>query len=492
MFVFSLKKTFSMKNLNTFLLFLIIIISSCKKEKIISEVDSAVKLKNKSSSSRPLPAGDPNLDVNWDWTRVNWTIYFNAANGTVGSVSTLNPFLDGSQKTFGNVNPQKADMHSADGWMLVSRDFGTPTSANAYPFIILYNKYKGSLRVCILRTYDVLSSRQQITLSYAPNSSYPDLFRFAVKGKVNSDSRQVAITTAGVQEWMIADFDVKGYSESISDFSAFNISMSEIAESNVVLDGNIQLDGTAQPQVASLTTLGQILGVKNFFASTSEAISKVTNSPKATAETLISGGASVFLNSVIKLFTGFMGGGASSTYNIKLKGPIKLNGSITLTSPKTTFSVYLKSSPNNSGYRPLQNIPWGLFNFGDLKGDFNSGPIGYNLVPDDHDGFMEIPYGYQSSISFKPNFLKNGGFKINPVIESDISSIEFLTIEENAEDDGSNRRATYSEFLPLSQFESKPISLGSTTLGIMGLGVKITFKNGIIVYEAISVTPYDL
>lgn len=211
-------------------------------------------------------------------------------------------------------------MYPANGWMLVSRDFGTPNEANAYPFVLLYNKYRGILRVCVLRTYDVLSSYQQITLSYAPNVSYPNLFKYSstrspytienlgyINDNPQSESfKQTAITTAGVQQWMIADFDVSGFSSSFDPNTSFNISVSEIAQSDVILNGNLQLDGTAQPQAAGSTSaLGLLKGAESYYTQTSEGIAKILKIPKSDVDAKIAGGSYLFLKSILSLVAGF-------------------------------------------------------------------------------------------------------------------------------------------------------------------------------------------
>jgi len=100
-----------MKKINTLLLLLVVIISACKKDQ--NEVKETALFSRSNSmlkSSRPLHVGDPNLDASWDWTQHSWTAYFNNADGSVGSVTTLNPFIDGAQKVYGNVDVSKADM----------------------------------------------------------------------------------------------------------------------------------------------------------------------------------------------------------------------------------------------------------------------------------------------------------------------------------------------------------------------------------------------
>ena len=487
-----------MKKISTLFLFLILTLTACKKENPAEDLKNTLfssKSLNNKLGSRPLNPGDPNLDATWDWTQHSWTAYFNNADGSVGSVTTLNPFIDGSQKIYGNVDVSKADMYPAGGWMLVSRDFGTPTEANAYPFVLLYNKYRGILRVCILRTYDVQSSYQQITLSFANNSSYPGLFDYSptltpyvrsypILNTRNSDYKQTAVTFAGVQEWMIADFDVKKYSPNMDDNTAFNISMSEISQSDIVLNGNIQLDGTAQPQAGGSSELGVIKNLVSFYTTTAEGASKVTKIPEEEVEAKIAGGVGVFLNGILKLVSGFSGGN-SVPYNIKLKGTINETGTIKLTSPKTSFSVYLKPLANTIAYRAVQNISWGVFSTSGFPRISDEIQQLYTWVTDEYGYPGEVSAGFTRGIQLAPNFITNSDFTINPTVASEVANIEFIDIAETAEQYGCPCSLSYSNFVPLSQYEASAKQLTAWNSVVINFGVKITFTNGIVIYQVI-------
>jgi hypothetical protein len=484
-----------MKKSSILLAFLVLAIISCKKDLIrdnaIKENVTKEKVPNsKKVGSRPLLPNDPNLDKNWDWTEQSWTVYFNNANGTVGKIPTLNPFFDGGQKIYGNTNRQQADIFPKSGWMLVSRDFGTPTEGNAYPFFVLYNKYRGVLRVGVLRTVDVQSSYQQISLSFSNSTStpLPKLFKFAgknadyVNGNANITFQQSAITFAGVQQWMIADFNVQGYSSVISDFAAINISVSEITQSDIQLTGNLKLDGTAQPQTAGTSTIGLIKNVSNFYFSTESSIKPILD------ETVVTGaGAAIFLKSVLNLVSGFSAGNVGSAYNIKLNGSINQNGTIKTTSPKTSFSIYLKAVSNTNAYRSLQVIPWGVF-------DINKIPVSdvyYGEVPDYNAGYGDDGrpnriLGHSFNGTLPQGCISNGAsLLINPALINDISTIEVNTIY--SRDSHDPKTFVVTEFKPYKVFESTPQFVGTGIYRYLALGLKITFKDGSIVFNTIPI-----
>lgn len=475
---------------------------SCKKDKNVM-VESDTILSHKTKASRPLSPGDENLSPSWDWTQNKWTTYFRNSSGSIGTVTTLNPFIDGSQKVYGNVNVSKADMSPAQGWMLVSRDFGTTTDANSYPFIMLYNKYRGILRICILRTNDVLSSYQEISLGFAQNSTYPKVFKYALGDDVNTNSIQTTITQAGVNEWMIGDFDVSCYDNSFDNYSSFVINLREIAESNISLEGNINLQGAAMPTTSSnVGPLGQINAISNFYSSTAEGISKITKTtPISIQSILTSGGAGALLKTFYKLFTGFSGGGGTaSVYNINLRGPITLNGKLTTSSPKTSFSVYLKNLPSASGYRAVQKIPWGVFSISKLKtsNDSQQSINRWILYPGDTE-YSEVTVGYYRNVQFQPNFITNSSFTINPEIINDVQSTECVSIEQinDTVDKNGNIienqsgiiRTTYNitEFQSLNTFQNRVANFSSKDNWYIAIGIKITFKNGSVIYKVIKV-----
>lgn len=469
-----------MKKTTYYLLAFLALVVSCKTSNELTEVTSASpqNSKNPKANLRTLPAGDPNLDANWDWTNQTWNVYFNNANGTIGSVSTLNPFTDGTQKIFGNTNVSQADMYPAQGWMLVARDFGTPTGANAYPFILLYNKHRGVLRVAILRTYDVLSSFQQITLSFATTASYPKLFKFAstvpdmAGANANNQFTQSALTYAGVQQWMIAEFNLQGYSASMDDFASINVNVSEVVNSSVSLTGSIQLDGSAQPQVGEPGFWGGVKTITSFIAKASEPVSKIVKKPESTFAGLSS--AATVLEALFDAVSGFSGGDSGSSYNIKLNGSTTQQGTITLSSPKTSFSVYLKSF-NTPAYHALQSIPWGVF-------DIN--PIPYTIT-DYYDNFDHEgnPLGYTNhyfTLDVAPNFVSSV-LSVNPSIVNNISQIRAKFVS------GNSYLNSVTPFESLSSFESRSYTFNSTDafFNTVGIGLEFIFNNGSVVYNVI-------
>lgn len=491
-----------MKTLATKLLLVVLILSSCKKNSI-EEDKQRITLKDLQATTRPLPAGDPNLDPTWDWTQQSWTVYFNNANGSIGTVTTLNPFIDGSQEIYGTTDVQNADMYPTKGWILVARDFGTPTAANAYPFVVLYNKYRGILRVCILRTYDVLSSSQQIVLSFAAHNTYADVFKYSppiniyqnsqTSNTKTSDYKQVAVTTAGVQEWMVSDFDVRGYSAVINDNLAFNISMSEIAQSDIVLNGNIQLNGTIEPQGGE-STLDGIKNLTNFITSFIGLGSSIDAINGGSSGSTSAGSVSGVFNSLVDFISAVTTPpDGKGTYAIKINGTVSQKGTVTLKSPKTSFSVYLKNQSGILAYRAVQNISWGVINIGNWPYvSITNDPI-TTWVPDPNGGpdYSEVTIGFSRTVVFEPNFITKA-LVINPAVANEVAGIEVAYITNG---DSPTHSYEVGTFKPIAQFEAeannRPYDKNSFTspigwINFMAFGIKITFNNGAVVYQVMT------
>lgn len=104
-------------------------------------------------------ASDSNLNANWDWRRGDfidrvypdaaYRIFHQTDNGAIVPVALQAPW------TQANAWSGLLDNRPEDGWILIVRDFGTPTRpitgsrAERPPYFVLYNRYKGMLRIFI-------------------------------------------------------------------------------------------------------------------------------------------------------------------------------------------------------------------------------------------------------------------------------------------------------------------------------------------------------
>lgn len=167
---------------------------------------------------RPLATTDPNRDPNWDfWTNREYIFNYYRDGVVRETTPTRLPYYIQTHPTSdANWNP---DVLPADGWMLVLRDFGTPSQAPVMPYFALYNKYRGILRLFILNAYHLQQSQYATSLQLFNPSQ--DAYRIALltfpaESKCflkDYDSGQQIYTLSNMPMygWSHYDFILSGY-----------------------------------------------------------------------------------------------------------------------------------------------------------------------------------------------------------------------------------------------------------------------------------------
>lgn len=316
---------------------------------------------------RILLPGDQNLDP-WDWTIPTYSLWYNTDK--INPKTPSNPFL------FNSAGRLYKDMYSSDGWMLVARDFGTPTAAIRLPFYILYNKYRGILRSVIYYPDDQEAvTNHSVMLSFDNNPGvHPALFNFAEKSPDKSylndydpSARQTAIAFASPGSFIITDFNVIGYDPSLFDPSnhnydelSFSLTVKHVLIGDVDTYSNITLKGTVQPTSLGPTS-DAISSVSSFFTKGLDKVKTIINKEN------VLGNVFDLINAGNDVINGLFGGGGG--YNVSLQGEISTNGTISTKKFGGTLSIYVKPKPGNvsPNYAPLQNIYYGLLNLNKLS-----------------------------------------------------------------------------------------------------------------------------
>lgn len=96
----------------------------------------------------------PTVNV-WDWRQTLWEWYFpNQATGQTVSTMLENPYWATPNMVNANIidlaNTLNKSYDPADGWELLSRQMGAPgvySNGKLNPYVMLYNKYTGIIRV---------------------------------------------------------------------------------------------------------------------------------------------------------------------------------------------------------------------------------------------------------------------------------------------------------------------------------------------------------
>ena len=453
---------------------IVLTLLSCENNSIDVDTTNISQKQNprgNTKSARLIPVGDPNRNPNWDFTAQNWgTVYWSSGQLT----NVANPFYLGTN-IFGNLTPSSADIFPSQGWMLVSRDFGTPTSSPSYPFVMLYNKFRGILRLCVLRTYSGTTTYQTMTLRLQGNV-LPKVFRFSAENVTASDANntntQTAITTAGVNQWMIGEFNVQGYDAAIDQFSAFSFNISEVTLSSLSTTGSIVLDGIAQPQVSSPnfgSVVTSALKFTSFAAKGFGAAKLLAGIPSVAPPTSPTTNVSELSNALAGIVGQFSGSSTNPTYNIKLNGSLTQQGTITSTAPRHNANVYLRQNSTTVA-QAVQSIPWGIYDL--------SGGAPMQRVVDINDRNATV-----TTRTTTNNFISSI-ISYNPSISGDIISREACWVT------GSSR----TPFISLTSFEQQGFNQTFTTsrnnisdVGPRAIGLRITYSNGTIVYNEIPI-----
>lgn len=232
----------------------------------------------------------PGLKNNFDWTSNYWDIYMQDGGTHWQSTTKLNPFYstgkDLSQINFSSllgkgVYPGKSnlDFQPSDGWELVHKDDGyladqktlQANDGKHAPHVILYNKYRGIMRVIAgmsdaVPTGGVINSIL-VELANSQNNININGVSFAPNGLFNRMESPITaldtqsgvitfgkgVTPAGGGSFIVADFPIN-YDPCICNFqNFFNIEFSTLTKMDIQLGGrligtNVPLDANGDSQ----------------------------------------------------------------------------------------------------------------------------------------------------------------------------------------------------------------------------------------------------
>lgn len=278
-------------------------------------------------------------------------------------------------------------MWPADGWTLVVRDFGTSSDVPAIPFFILYNKYSGILRLCAFNAYNYAYSNYVASIKFAQSSDRRAIFTMDsnIKSFLNDfegNPVKSVMGTMNVQNgWLYADFSLFGFDPNISNSTVLDI---DIVGTNI---SSVNLNSTHFTLTQLLNNTSPTSSFPNFSGAadfTQSIIKNKTDLEKSlqTQRDLISNtddkvkiGAFIAsltgsyistlgpILGILKTFQGGISKPNSGASQLRFSGSLGMTGTIQTTQPITTIRFALKSGNQLSEvYKPINNIPWGVFN----------------------------------------------------------------------------------------------------------------------------------
>ena len=331
----------------------------------------------------------------FDWENIDWM------PTPVGQAKIPSPWVGQGSivKDFGVdiVNDRKA----SDGWVLlynVFTDEGEQPLNN--PYFILYNKYRGLMRVFLYTTTQFVTPSSYIqdgisiigTQSNMMNFMGTDLIDGTLKQSDYSQIQPFKLTT---NRWYMFQYEI-AYDPEISKIPYNNVQMNWYANyynvQQISLGGDIKgeivgtIGVTGNNIFSDLKGVGRTVGTgtvaaigKDFFTNHAINISSGENSLGLSPEVFkniseglskaISSSTSSLPSKLVNVLSGILGGSSNGTYvNLTLNATIDMEGTGTESGslPSTPISFWVPGTTipvDAPGYLPLYNESLGVFNF---------------------------------------------------------------------------------------------------------------------------------
>ncbi len=165
----------------------------------------------------PVNAQRPSKLNTWDWTATDFTLNSNTIYN--GNNSIRSPFFDTDNSIidifYDPIPGPKDFLPGTDGWELIKKDFGNDGFGPVNnPYFVLYNKYRGLLRIFVARGDQAFFNGASLKLQFLDDSPMQtSIFDFAnelkaidapfVRQEILSSSSEIL---NGYEEWFYADF----------------------------------------------------------------------------------------------------------------------------------------------------------------------------------------------------------------------------------------------------------------------------------------------
>jgi Secretion system C-terminal sorting domain len=323
----------------------------------------------------------------FNWTTssgINW-------QGANGSQSLYTPFFQTDNNITGHFAWPNPDYKPEDGWELLKKDFGgilgnnnDPNYRSINPYLVLYNKYNGRLRVFMARGMNAQANNMNFILTQIGNkSSLLDLAIATIKAidapftPVSLKAVSPVYDTEG--KWFYADFQTvydpctcvyggNKFSINVKRIQNSSIEMSGTLEGDIVSKENKQMTPKGGNQysfsdlrkdgdkfVKVVGSMGEFMSDLNKHTQTDTAglkVSAVVKNAIGAANTAatsatdwfkkLKGGLSAvpYLNSVLSIFDMFSaGGGNAGPQKVEIQ-PMSINAALKLKGNITTETDY--------------------------------------------------------------------------------------------------------------------------------------------------------
>ncbi|MFL6261187.1 MAG: hypothetical protein ACJ76Y_15920 [Thermoanaerobaculia bacterium] len=346
-------------------------------------------------------SGDPNRDPSWDWT-IN-TTYPLYVSGLSSSVNVLLPYYAATGPAAGDLNiAGDRDIYPSQGWVLVVRDFGSSTAPTSLPYFILYNRYRGILRLFYWSTLPSSFDHAAASLHFQQTTAAKTAALMSLSdsshmtaGDYNPSRAEIVIGKIAWQQWSYLDFDLAGYDPNLASKTdpTLVFDLTGVNTSNLVVNGTIDLNQILEVNQPNSSNGFQniVNGAVSLFTKPAARYKQIADAQTAFTNlgkdklgtwwgqylndigTTLSGAAWLRgLGPVIGVLESIFGGGSSSPSQPKpliFHGTVSLQG--TITSQSVLYTIVLRApgaihaDPTNdaiSNVLPLYDHPLGVFN----------------------------------------------------------------------------------------------------------------------------------
>jgi hypothetical protein len=282
------------------------------------------------------------------------------------------------------------DMWETDGWLIIQRDFGSADKAPQYPYFVMYNKFRGLLRVAFfvpddfkgnayagrLRVFDASRDQSSPLFTF---SSFPHCFSNDFDTNAVQESLNYSITS---NNWLCCDFVMTGYDPQLRnkqislEFKAFALDLTQIKTSSA---GTLTLSQILEDQspinhFTSPDSLGRTLdAVQSGYSiykneqKAMEAIKNGNHGQNASWVTAAIAGASgvaglgPLASGLAGALTAFLGGGQGQGMPLNFHGTLKFSTEGVLLHSQCAWSMVINLEPS-AMLLPGNGTPFGIYN----------------------------------------------------------------------------------------------------------------------------------
>jgi hypothetical protein len=419
-------------------------------------------------------SGDPNRNPSWDWT-VN-TTYPLYVSGISSPVNVLLPYYASTGPAAADLNiAGDRDILPSQGWVLAVRDFGSSTSPTSLPYFILYNKYRGLLRLFYWSTLPSSFDHAAASLHFQQTTAAKTAALMTLSDSTNltadayNPSRaEIVIGKIAWQQWSYLDFDLSGYDPNLASKTdpTLVFDLTGVTTTDLVATGTIDLNQVVQVNQPSSSNGFQniVNGVVTAFTKPAARYKQIADAQTVYTNlgkdhlgtwwgqylndigTTLSGAAWLRgLGPVVGVLETIFGGGSSSPSQPK---PLIFNGQVTLKGTLTTQSVLysiilrapgaIHADPTNdalSNVLPLYDHPLGIFNLlnAPILETYIQEGVGYC-----YNGFDTWDYEYYYIGSVGQKF-KQINYAVNPWSGLQVQSLDVAYIPDDGPPDFSQQ-----------------------------------------------------